>query len=65
MIAFLMTLVVMRSTSDIPRKAGGKPKEKPPDIEPINNPFDYATAFYWEMYGARDASCGFNSSLIN
>jgi hypothetical protein len=52
MISFLMTLVVMRFTNDIPREAGGKPKEKPPDLEPTDKPFAYATAFYWEMYGA-------------
>ena len=38
MIAFLMTLVVMLFQSDIPREAGGKPKEKPPDLEPTDNP---------------------------
>jgi len=52
MIAFLMALVVMLFASDIPRDAGGKPKEKPPDLEPTDKPFAYATAFYWEMYGA-------------
>lgn len=54
MILFLMTLLVMRFASDIPSKAGGKPKQKPPDFELIDEHTNYVTAFFWEMYGAQN-----------
>ena len=53
MINFLLTLVVALITIDLPRKAGGKPKPKPPDFKQPDKPNNYATAFYWEMYGAK------------
>ena len=51
MFAFLLTLLVIRTTSDIPARAGGNPEEKPPDLD-LENRQNHATAFYWEMYGA-------------
>ena len=35
----------------IPIEAGWLPEEKPPDLD-REKPKSYATAFYWEMYGA-------------
>jgi hypothetical protein len=52
MTRFLMRLLVMRFTSDVPSEKGGKP-EKPPDFGVVVEVINRATAFYWEMYGAQ------------
>lgn len=51
MIPFLMTLLVMCNLCTAPGEAGWLPEEKPPDLD-LEKPKSYATAFYWEMYGA-------------
>ena len=52
MLTFLLSLAAIRVARDAPRKAGGKPKQKPPDLELDDANFYYATAFFREMYGA-------------
>ena len=51
---FLLTLLVMRNEPALPDKAGG-PQEKPPDLNDSETAPNYATAYYWNMYGATEA----------
>lgn len=51
MFAFILTLMVMRTECAAPFGAGGNTEEKPPDLESENHR-NYATAYYWDMYGA-------------
>jgi len=53
MIKFIMTLMVMHNKRAAPCRDGGHPEEKPPDLE-TENCHNYATAYYWDMYGALD-----------
>lgn len=53
MFTFLMTLMVWRSEPTAPCGEGGTPEEKPSELE-TENCRNYATAYYWDMYGALD-----------
>jgi hypothetical protein len=52
MFVFVMTLLVMCNTRAAPCGAGGHPNDKPPDLG-TENARNYATAYYWDMYGAK------------
>ena len=52
MFLFLLSLVGVLVMSDIPAKADGPPNQNPSVSPPSQHAKAYATAFYWEMYGA-------------
>jgi len=54
MFLFLMSLLVMLIENALPREAGG-PQDKPPDLDDAETALDYATAYYWDMYGETSA----------
>lgn len=55
MFIFLLTLMAMRSETALPDRAGG-PRQKPPDLDDTETAPNYATAYFWDMYGATEAA---------
>lgn len=46
----------MQLDNALPREAGG-PQDQPPDLDDAETARNYATAYYWDMYGATSAQC--------
>ena len=52
MFLFLMTLMVINSLSAAPLGKCGNPEEKPRFLDEESLRRNFATAYYWDMYGA-------------
>lgn len=55
MFLFLLTLLVMRNKPALLDEAGDPPRKKPPDLDDSETALNYATAYYWDMYGEIEA----------